>query len=62
MYFLDDYNKDGDHSKTYLFSGLSDTCYRMTRIMLGALWGSERWNFVAENSIRVPTTMTEILH
>lgn len=56
MYFLDDYNKDEHHSQTYLFNGLSDTCYHMTRIMLG---GSERWNSVAENSIRVPTTMTK---
>jgi len=58
MYLLDDYNKDGHHSQTYLFNGLSDTCYHMTRVMLGALGGSERWNSVAENSIRVPTTMT----
>ena len=29
MYFLDGYNKDGDHSRVYLFNGYSDGHYCM---------------------------------
>ena len=34
MYFLDGYNRDGDHSRVYLFNGYSDVRYRMCAAIL----------------------------